>query len=380
MALEEIFETWKSNVEKVIEKNPLNVIHWESTRRCNLRCKHCESPTEGSRDESELTTEQVIKGFRKIRNQIDMSNFSRVLISGGEPFVRKDLVPVVFELGEIGYQNISIQSNGIYIADHPEVLEQLKKTNVTGIGVAVDGLESTHDDFRQMKGSWQKSLRALEYSVDAGFQTTASITAHAKNVDELGELYELLSDRGVNWFKITPIYPLGRTVINQDLLLSPDQTRTLIDFLKTKHRENFRNYADPKTTKVDMGCGDWTGVENEGRFRPYCFFCVAGLNTMTILYDGKITGSNIARDFVEGTLDDDLGKLWNEGFQRYRNRGWLKQDDCGSCGEWDYCKGGPMHLRLPNGTLLSCLYQTLHGKDYRPKIKEIAGEILKCKI
>ena len=82
---------------------------------------------------------------------------------------------------------------------------------------------------------------------------------------------------------------------------------------------------------------------------------------MTILYDGKITGSNIARDFIEGNLEGNVWEIWNNGFQRYRNRDWLKKDDCASCGEWDYCKGGPMHLRLPDGTLLSCLYQTLNG-------------------
>lgn len=380
MTLENVFNEWKSNVEKTIEEHPLQVIHWESTRRCNLRCKHCESPTEGSIENNELSREKVINGFKKIRKQIDMSNFSRVLVSGGEPFVRNDLIPIMKELGEMGYNNLSIQTNGIYIADHPEVLEELKKTNVTGIGVGVDGLKRTHDDFRQKKGSWEKATRALDYSVNAGFQTTVSVTAHSKNIDEIPELYDCLSAKGINWFKITPIYPLGRAVLNQDLLLSVDQTKTLVNFLKTKHLESFQQYSDSNCLKVDMGCGGWTGIENEGRIRPYCFFCVAGLNTMTILYDGKITGSNIARDFVAGSLDEDIGKIWDEGFDKYRNREWLKKDDCSSCTQWDYCKGGPMHLRLPDGTLLSCLYQTLNGKDYREKIKSIGDEILKWKL
>jgi len=380
MELEEIFNDWKANVEKTIKKHPLQVIHWESTRRCNLRCKHCESPTEGSNSEDELSKKEVLDGFKKIREQIDMSNFSRVLVSGGEPFVRKDLIPVMFELSEMGYKNLSIQTNGTYIADNPEVLDKLRETNVTGIGVAVDGLEETHDDFRQKKGTWKKAIKALDYSVDAGFQTTVSVTAHFGNINEIPELYDRLSTRGINWFKITPIYPLGKTVVNQDLLLSVDQTRSLVDFLKTKHSENFQNYSDPNCLKVDMGCGGWTGMENEGRIRPYCFFCVAGLNTMTILYDGKISGSNIARDFVEGSLEDNVGEMWDKKFDRYRNRDWLKKDDCGECSQWDYCKGGPMHLRLPDGELLSCLYQTLQGKDYRGKIKSIGNEILKWKL
>ncbi len=380
MALEKIFDEWQANIEQLVEKHPLQVIHWESTRRCNLRCKHCESPTEGSVDDNELSTDEVINGFKKIRNQIEMSNFSRILVTGGEPFVRKDLVYIMKELNNMGYERISIQSNGIYIADHPEVLSELRDAGVSGIGIAIDGLKETHDNFRRKSGTYEKAISALNHSIKSGFQTTVSLTAFSKNLNEIPKLYNTLSNSKLNWFKITPIYPLGRAAINQDLLLSPNQTKTLINFLKTKHAEGFQNYANPDYTKIDMGCGGWTGIENEGRIRPYCFFCVAGMNTMTILYDGKITGSNIARDFVEGTLDDDLGKIWEEKFQRYRNREWLKQDDCSDCGEWDYCKGGPMHLRLPNGKLLSCLYQTLHGKDYRPRIEKMGKEILRCKL
>jgi radical SAM protein with 4Fe4S-binding SPASM domain len=97
---------------------------------------------------------------------------------------------------------------------------------------------------------------------------------------------------------------------------------------------------------VELGCGGWFGKDLEGTFRPFIFHCIAGINNLGILYDGKIAScSNISRDFIEGDArTDNIKEIWDNGFVRFRDREWKRVGKCADCKEWDFCHGGPMHL------------------------------------
>ena len=374
MSLEQAFDSWKNRVNEKIQKHPLEIISWEATRACNLNCVHCGSPSETWIRQEELATEELIEAFSQIAKDFDLSNFHHINITGGEPFVRKDLIKILRQMSRVPqYRNIAIQTNGIYISENPEVLEELKQNGVTGLGVSIDGLRETHDSFRRKKGCFDKSMEAARKGVETGFVTTVSTVAHAKNIDEISPLYEEVKKFHPRYFRVMTLDPIGRTGLNSDYLLSPEQTRQVINFIKQKHEENFRNYADPKTTIVELGCGGWLSTELEGRVRPYIFHCIAGINNLGILYDGKLAScSNISREFIEGDLRKERIKdVWERNYQRFRGREWLKEGDCKDCGEWDYCHGGPMHKRLGDGTMLDCLHQTIStDKDYRNCLPE----------
>jgi len=369
MSLEQAFDSWKIRVNDKIQQHPLEIISWEATRACNLNCVHCGSPRETWVRKNELSTEEVIGAFYQIAKDFDLSKFHHINITGGEPFVRKDLIDILKQISKVPqYRNIAIQTNGIYIYENPQVLEELRQYGVTGIGVSIDGLRETHDSFRRKKGCFDKAMEAARRGVEAGLVVTVSTVAHAKNIEEIPKLYEEVKQFHPRFFRVMIIDPIGRAELNNEYLLSPEQTRQVIDFLKQKHEENFENYADPKTTIVELGCGGWLSTKLEGRVRPYIFHCIAGINNLGILYDGKLAScSNISREFIEGDLREERIKdVWERRYQKFREREWLKTGDCKNCSEWDYCHGGPMHKRLGDGTMLDCLYQTLfNGKDYR---------------
>lgn len=154
----------------------------------------------------------------------------------------------------------------------------------------------------------------------------------------------------------------GRTRENNDLLLSSVQIREVIDFLKSEYQLSCPNYSDTSATMIELGCGGWLGIELEGTIRPFIFHCIAGLNNLGILYDGKLAScSNIPRDFIEGDLRKErISGVWENRYQRFRSIGWKKVGPCKSCDQWRYCHGGPMHLRRTNGDMLQCLFHLLH--------------------
>jgi len=360
---ESLFEDWRQRVEALIREHPLQIITWEATRRCNLRCIHCGSPSEEVDLSEELTADEVVGAFEQIANDFDIRQFRHVNITGGEPFVRDDLLDILRRISRMPvFRNIDIQTNGIILADYPGLLDELQKHGVTGLGISIDGLEETHDAFRRAPGGFAKAFRAAQLAAQKGYVVTVSVVAHAKNVGEIPALFALVKEQiGPRVFRIMTIDPLGRAEGLSDYLLSGAQLRQVIDFLREEYARSCATYADPAVTMVELGCGGWMGTELEGSIRPFIFHCIAGITNLGILFDGKLAScSNIPRDLVEGDLRKEcIRTIWEHRYQRYRNCEWKQTAECAGCGQWGFCHGGPMHERLPHGDRYLCLFSRL---------------------
>lgn len=359
-----LFESWKGRIETLIKEHPLQIISWEATRRCNLNCLHCGSPSEGVNLADELATEEIIGAFDQIAQDFDMSRFRHINITGGEPFVRNDLLDVLQTIFQRPfYRNIDIQTNGVFIADHPDVLNELKSVGVTGLGISIDGFESTHDSLRGVNRYWAKAIKAAHLAVEAGYIVTVSFVAHSKNVDELSAFHEFIKKEiRPRVFRVMLIDALGRAMDNSEYLLAPGQVREVIDFLKTEYGRSCFEYSNPAATMVELGCGGWLGTELEGRIRPFIFHCIAGINNLGILYDGKLGAcSNISRDLIQGDLRSErIKNIWDNKYKFFRNPKHRRVGACESCAEWDYCHGGPFHLADNTGIPGECLFRILN--------------------
>ncbi len=361
--LDDLFQQWRGRIEALVREHPLQIISWEATRRCNLNCMHCGSPAEDADHAGELTTDEVVGAFEQIARDFDMGQFRHINITGGEPFVRRDLLDVLGRISQYPfYRNIDIQTNGIALANNAGLLEELKTVGVTGLGVSIDGLEESHDAFRRLSGSFAKAVIASKLAVEHGYTVTVSVVAHSGNVDEIPELFEFAKrEIRPRVFRVMTIDPIGRAELDSKLMLSPEQLRQVIGFLHEEYQANCTTYSDSSVTMVELGCGGWLGNELEGTLRPMIFHCIAGIINLGILYDGKLAScSNISREFIEGDLRADrIHDIWENRYQRYRDPSWRKIGRCGDCTEWDYCHGGPMHGIVTNGHRQECLFNIL---------------------
>jgi len=366
--LQPLFERWRERIETLMREHPLQIISWEATRRCNLRCLHCGSPTEDVNNADELTTEEIIGAFEEIAQDFDMSRFRHINITGGEPFVRGDLLDVLRAISRWPfYRNIDIQTNGVFISDNPGVLKELKRVGVTGLGVSIDGFEATHDSLRGTSGTWTKAVNAARLAVEDGYVVTVSFVVHSKNLHELHSFYQFVREEILpRVFRVMFIDDQGRAHENSDLLLSSAQVRQVIDFLKREYERSCSNYSDPSATMVELGCGGWLGTEIEGRVRPFIFHCIAGLNNLGILYDGKLGScSNISRDFIQGDLRHERIKdVWESRYQPFRDTSWRRTGVCENCAEWGFCHGGPMHNRTVCLQPLTCIFTMINPDIY----------------
>ena len=130
------------------------------TARCNARCKFCfyldniEQANENLKNE--LKINEIEKTFKKI------GYIPYVSLSGGEPFLRKDLADILEIIMKYSKPlMISIPTNGAYTDRIKNVLETtLKKKFPTEINIqlSIDAKEKEHDEIRQVPGLFKKMI------------------------------------------------------------------------------------------------------------------------------------------------------------------------------------------------------------------------------
>ncbi len=168
------------------------------TNVCNLKCEHCFYWKQLNTSVEDLTLEEIEKISRHLAW---LNNLS---LSGGEPFLRKDLAGIL----EIFYRNNSLQfslipTNGYFLDPTLTVLKKLRslcpKLKLT-IQVSLDGTREIHDRIRGVKGSFDKAFKSLEALREyqrnhAGLEVVTNTVVNNKNFEDVLELYRLLKER-----------------------------------------------------------------------------------------------------------------------------------------------------------------------------------------
>jgi radical SAM protein with 4Fe4S-binding SPASM domain len=111
---------------------------------------------------------------------------------------------------------------------------------------------------------------------------------------------------------------------------------------------------------ASYGCeGFLAGYEMRVRTNP--FECYAGVGTASIRINGDISGcTSVRANFTQGNIyKDNFWDVWQNRFEKFRNRAWAKKGKCADCKMWQYCEGNGMHLYDDDENLLLCHYQRI---------------------
>ncbi|QDU72331.1 radical SAM/SPASM domain-containing protein [Mucisphaera calidilacus] len=201
---------------------PKPVVAWAVTGACNLKCKHCYAAAGLKPLPNELST---LEGFALIEN-LRAYGVPALLLSGGEPLVRPDLLALVDHAVALGI-SCTLSTNGLLIDDY--VAQRLKRAGLKYVGISLDGLHETHDRLRGKIGSFDKALAAIGRCQDAGLKTGARFTVHALNEREMEPLLDLCVERNINRICVYHLAYAGRGKQLRECDLTPDQTRAVVD-------------------------------------------------------------------------------------------------------------------------------------------------------
>ena len=193
----------KVKIEKVLSK-PLLII-LDVTHRCNLECNICEIRKDGSIKEF---TSLEVKNLIAQAIEWGVKEFA---LSGGEPFVRKDIFGILDFVNEKKY-HIGILTNGILLnEDFIKRLLPYLVSDTLSLSISLDALTpEIHDDIRGAKGCFERTFNGLkilsklkkEYQ-NINFNTISIILN--ENLEELLPLAELLKSLNVNSIQFQPL-------------------------------------------------------------------------------------------------------------------------------------------------------------------------------
>src|SRR5215475_12537125 len=139
-------------------------VSWNLTGRCNLECAHCYmSASAGADTRGELTTAEC----RRVIDEIATVNPNVFLIlTGGEPFLRRDLFDVAAYAAEKKFTTV-FGTNGLLLRE-PEA-RRMREHGVLGASISLDSTDRTkHDAFRHLPGAWEGAVRATGVLSDEG--------------------------------------------------------------------------------------------------------------------------------------------------------------------------------------------------------------------
>ena len=147
-------KTAKTFLKGVITKNSPMYVQFAISKGCNLKCQMC-SAVESRKHEKELGLPEI----EKLASILDKMGVTMIILTGGEPFLRKDIVEVIkaFSKHRIG---VRLQTNGLLISG--DKLKAVIEAGISEVTISLDSLEPEKQDFiNQKSGSWHEIIRTI---------------------------------------------------------------------------------------------------------------------------------------------------------------------------------------------------------------------------
>jgi len=298
--------------------------NWTLSYRCNFSCDHCYS-----RDEScpELETADILRIVDILaEQQVPFINFG-----GGEPLIRKDLYDVAAYASAKGL-NVSMNSNG-WLLDRDAAL-RLKDAGFKSVGISLDSADPVlHDDFRNMPGSWDRGVAALDALAEVGLKSTMSSVISRINHQSFRELLDLARNHHVRQVYLHNFKCSGRGFKNrQELDLDPEEWQAFyLQALGVKSQT-----SDLTISFYDPVIASLPGYEEQSLVKGSS----CGKLSLHLRPNGDITPCGFIPLVVGNILKDEFESIWFDSPVLKAMRGKEATGKCSGCSAFEDCQGG----------------------------------------
>jgi AdoMet-dependent heme synthase len=199
-------------------------IAWEVTRACAFACKHCRADAQHARHPDELTTTEA----RRLIDQLSRFGRPILVFTGGDPMMRPDLFELIAYAHQKGLR-CSLTPTATALPT-VERLEKARQAGIRRIAISIDAPSAqAHDEFRQVQGSWERSMNILRRAAQIGLSAQINTTVSTFNVDALPDMLPFLEElRPVQW-SLFFLVPTGRA--QAEWMISPQRHEELFHWL-----------------------------------------------------------------------------------------------------------------------------------------------------
>jgi heme b synthase len=317
-------------------------IAWEVTQKCNLKCVHCRCSSDEASSEGDFTTEEG----KNLLTEIAQFSKPVVVLSGGEPLLRKD----IFELADFGTSlglRMCMATNGALVDD--EMCRKMRQADIKMVSLSLDGSSAAiHDDFRQCPGAFDGVIRAAEAFRRNGQKFLINSSFTKRNQADIPEVFRLAKSLGATAWYMFMIVPTGRGEEIMNELISKDDYEEILEWHYQQEKNEdailMRPTCAPHYYRVAPQRAKAEGVTFERRSLSFSTGggkgCIAAQSICLIDCFGNVKPCSYFPRIAGNVKETPFREIWQKSslFQELRDFKSYK-GKCGECEFLNVCGG-----------------------------------------
>lgn len=333
------------------------ILAWELTRACNLACVHCRAEAQLRKHPQELTSEEA---FQLIDDIAGFSTPPTVILTGGDPMRRRDLIPIIRHASDRGIRT-ALTPAGTPIAS-PLRLKAAREAGLSLIAVSLDGpTAESHDAFRQVRGSFGWTLGIIQTAHQLGLPLQLHTTLARRTLAFLPEMADLADELGAKVWAVFCLVPTGRAQFEDEI--SAEEYEEAFEWLADRSKQarwqlkltegyHYRRVQARYPGGLSSGGGAGRAPKPVNAGNGFCF----------ISHVGDVAPSGFLPIYVGNVRRSSIVDIYRNDpvFRALRNPDLLK-GKCGVCRFRAICSGSRSRAYAHTGDYLesdpACAYQ-----------------------
>ena len=308
-------------------------LFWNVTYVCNYRCQICFTDS-GKAAPMELSTSEA----RKMLDDAREAGVNDIIISGGEPFMRQDLVEILSYMGDLGI-TARIASNGSLLTD--DILSELRARSLTkSFQISLYTLD--RGLYAEIHGTdpeaFNGAIGALGRIQAHGFHTTVSVRLTPKTLPGIPDLIDRARAEG--WSTVTIHCPLHTRRVEDAF----PQDADVLGLLEPVF-EHFAGLSEKWLMETYIPWAQYHPAMKHlvGKVHVVHRGCRAGRDRLTVNPDGTLSPCvcmDVEEAHVGNVRTDDLTQVYENAEICTMLRDPAKYGICATCGNVSTCGGG----------------------------------------
>ncbi|WP_242939277.1 radical SAM/SPASM domain-containing protein [Tepidibacter thalassicus] len=304
------------------------MISFDITTKCNLNCNHCRTEIL----ENELTTNEIFK----VIDNIAQLNPRFIALTGGEPFIRKDLDKIIERIKSYDIA-VQINTNSLLI-EEDYLVELTEKYGIDYIQVSLDGLESSHMEYRG-KDVFTRTIEQMKM-ITKHTKLIINTTVSKLNINKLHDIAKyLFEEEKIDCYT----WGLKRLIPTNDFgkkyFLQKDDLYRLCE-IWNELRKEYKDRVMIKTDTPQKNCLSREQVKLAmDKYQMKVAGCAACNSSITIRANGDISPCTIIPLKLGNLLEMDIHEIMNTTMMQNLIHRKNFEGKCGSCENLNLCGG-----------------------------------------
>ena len=186
------------------------ILFWEVTRACALACKHCRAIAQPKAHPEELNHEEALALVDEIAELAP----PMLVLTGGDPMMRRDIFDIIERATARGLR-VALSPAATNRLLHTD-FHKLRAAGVVSMSLSLDGAtQATHDAFRGVPHTFERTLQAARMAKEAGIQLQINTTISRSTLPELESFVDILKEIQPDVWSVFLLVPTGRATLEE---------------------------------------------------------------------------------------------------------------------------------------------------------------------